>query len=73
VYTALTYLADHSQHVNIGTMVSPLSFRDPVMMARQAMAINDLSGGRMILGIGAGWIEREHIMFGYDLGDVRHA
>ncbi len=71
VYTALTYLADHSQRVNIGTMVSPLSFRDPVMMARQAMAINDLSEGRMILGVGAGWIEREHMMFGYDLGDVK--
>src|SRR5215217_2424797 len=48
VYTALTYLADHSKRLNIGTMVSPLSFRDPVLMARQAMAINDLSEGRMV-------------------------
>ena len=71
VYVALTYLADHSQRVRIGTMVSPLSFRDPVMMTRQAMAINDLSGGRMILGVGTGWAEREHTMFGYHLGDVK--
>jgi alkanesulfonate monooxygenase SsuD/methylene tetrahydromethanopterin reductase-like flavin-dependent oxidoreductase (luciferase family) len=71
VYTALTYLADHSKRLNIGTMVSPLSFRDPVLMARQAMAINDLSEGRMVLGLGAGWNEREHNMFGYRLDDIK--
>ncbi|MBA3871813.1 MAG: LLM class flavin-dependent oxidoreductase [Anaerolineae bacterium] len=71
VYTALTYLADHSKRLHLGTMVSPLSFRDPVMMARQAMAINELSGGRMILGLGAGWNEREHNMFGYKLVDIK--
>lgn len=70
-YTALTYLADHSQRVDLGTMVSPLSVRDPVMMTRQAMAINDLSGGRMVLGVGCGWQEREHTMFGYPLGDLK--
>lgn len=51
-------------------MVSPLSIRDPVMLARQALALDDLSGGRMVLGVGAGWNQREHDMFGYDLGDV---
>jgi alkanesulfonate monooxygenase SsuD/methylene tetrahydromethanopterin reductase-like flavin-dependent oxidoreductase (luciferase family) len=70
-YTALTYLADHSQRVDIGTLVSPLSVRDPVMMTRQAGAINDLSGGRMVLGMGCGWQEREHTMFGYSLGDLK--
>jgi F420-dependent oxidoreductase-like protein len=67
---ALTWLADHTERVRIGTMVSPLSFRNPVLLARQAANIDDLSGGRMILGVGAGWMEREHHMFGYDLGDV---
>ncbi len=67
---ALTYLADHTDRVRFGPMVSPLSFRDPVMLARQAAAIDDLSGGRMVLGLGTGWMEREHTMFGYDLGDV---
>ncbi len=70
VYVALTYLATHLPRVHFGTMVSPLSFRDPVMMARQAMAIDDLSGGRMILGLGAGWMETEHKAFGYKLGSV---
>jgi len=71
VYIALAYLANHSQHILMGTMVSPLSFRDPVMVARQASAIAELSGGRMILGIGAGWNQYEHDMFGYRLGDVQ--
>jgi alkanesulfonate monooxygenase SsuD/methylene tetrahydromethanopterin reductase-like flavin-dependent oxidoreductase (luciferase family) len=69
--TALTYLASHSRMLQLGMLVSPLSFRDPVMLARQAMLIDALSGGRMVLGIGAGWIESEHTMFGYDLGDLK--
>lgn len=68
---ALVYAADRSERVHIGTMVSPLSIRDPVMLVRQALALDDLSGGRMVLGVGAGWNQREHDMFGYDLGDVR--
>jgi alkanesulfonate monooxygenase SsuD/methylene tetrahydromethanopterin reductase-like flavin-dependent oxidoreductase (luciferase family) len=66
----LAYLADHTQRVHFGQMVSPLSFRDPVLLARQAVALDDLSAGRMILGVGAGWNEEEHVMYGYDLGDV---
>ena len=67
---SLTYLADHTQRVPFGSLVAPVSFRDPVMLARQAAALDDLSNGRMILGVGAGWMEREHIMFGSPLGDV---
>ncbi len=67
---ALTYLADHSERLHFGSMVSPLSIRDPVLLARQAMALDDLSNGRMILGVGAGWNEAEHTMFGYTLGDM---
>jgi F420-dependent oxidoreductase-like protein len=67
---SLAYLADHTRRVHFGPLVSPLSFRDPIMLARQAAALDDLSGGRMILGVGAGWNAREHAMFGYDLGDV---
>ncbi|MDQ3638563.1 MAG: TIGR03560 family F420-dependent LLM class oxidoreductase [Actinomycetota bacterium] len=68
---SLAYLADHTSHVRFGPLVAPLSFRDPVMLARQAAALDDLSGGRMVLGVGTGWIEREHARFGYDLGDMQ--
>jgi alkanesulfonate monooxygenase SsuD/methylene tetrahydromethanopterin reductase-like flavin-dependent oxidoreductase (luciferase family) len=67
---ALTYAADHTERVRLGPMVSPLSVRDPVMLARQAAALDELSGGRFVLGVGAGWMDREHELFGYDLGDV---
>ena len=67
---SLTYLADRSQRLHFGPLVAPVSFRNPMLLARQAAAIDDLSNGRMILGLGAGWQEREHSLFGYDLGDV---
>jgi len=70
VMTTMTYAATRSEHIALGTLVAPVSWRDPVMLARQAMAIDDLSGGRFILGVGAGWNEREHAMFGYPLGDI---
>ncbi len=67
---SLTYAAEHTHQIPLGSLVAPLSVRDPIMLARQAAALDDLSGGRMILGVGAGWMEREHTMFGYPLGDV---
>ncbi len=68
--TSLTYLADHSERIHFGSLVAPVSFRDPVMLARQAAAIDDLSGGRFILGLGAGWQQREHEEHGYELLSV---
>jgi len=69
--TSLTYLAEHTSRVDFGSMVAPISVRDPVMLARQAMSLNDLSGGRMILGVGSGWQEAEHTTFGYKLGSLK--
>lgn len=67
---SLAYVADHTQRIHFGPLVAPVSFREPVMLARQAAAIDDLSGGRMMLGLGAGWQDREHTLFGYELGDT---
>jgi len=67
---SLAYLADHTQRIHFGPLVAPLSVRHPSVLARQAAALDDLSGGRMILGVGAGWQEREHRLFGHELGDV---
>jgi F420-dependent oxidoreductase-like protein len=67
---SLAYLADHTQRIHFGPLVAPVSVRHPSLLARQAVALDDLSGGRMILGVGAGWQEREHRLFGHELGDV---
>jgi alkanesulfonate monooxygenase SsuD/methylene tetrahydromethanopterin reductase-like flavin-dependent oxidoreductase (luciferase family) len=70
--TSLVYLAEHTERVNFGSLVAPVSVREPVMLARQAMSIDDLSGGRMVLGVGAGWMESEHAAFGYPLGSPKN-
>ena len=70
LWTSLTWLASHTQRIEFGPMVTPLSFRDPTMTARMAAAVDDLSGGRLILGLGAGWQEREHTNYGWDLLDI---
>ena len=67
---SLTYLADRTERIHFGPLVSPISFRHPTLLARQAAALDDLSNGRMIIGIGAGWQEREHTLFGHELGDI---
>ena len=68
---SLAYLACNTERIRFGPLVAPVSFRDPIQLARQAVALDSWSGGRMVLGLGAGWQEREHHLFGYDLGDVR--
>lgn len=70
LWTSLTWLASHTRRIEFGPMVSPISFRDPRMTARMARDVDDLSGGRLTLGLGAGWQVREHNAFGYDLLDV---
>ncbi|MGI9253480.1 MAG: LLM class F420-dependent oxidoreductase [Thermomicrobiales bacterium] len=70
LWTSLTWLASHTSRISFGPVVSPVSFRDPRVTAWTAAAIDDLSGGRLRLGLGAGWQEREHAMFGYDLLDT---
>jgi F420-dependent oxidoreductase-like protein len=67
LWTSLTWLASHSQRIEFGPLVTPFSFRHPVHTARMASAVDDLSGGRLTLGLGAGWNEREHYLFGFDL------
>jgi alkanesulfonate monooxygenase SsuD/methylene tetrahydromethanopterin reductase-like flavin-dependent oxidoreductase (luciferase family) len=66
---SLTYLASRTRRIEFGPLVAPVTFRDPALLAWQAAGLNDLSGGRMVLGIGAGWQEREHAAFGHALGD----
>ncbi len=70
LWVSLTWLASHTRHIQFGPLVTPVSFRHPTMTARMAAAVDDLSGGRLVLGLGAGWQEREHANYGWDLLDI---
>lgn len=67
LWTSLTWLAANTARLSFGPVVSPVSFRDPRIMAWQAAAIHALAPGRLRFGLGAGWNEREHEEFGFDL------
>jgi F420-dependent oxidoreductase-like protein len=67
LWVSLTWLADHTRRIEFGPLVSPVSFRHPTMTARMAAAVDDLSGGRLVLGVGAGWQKREHDHYGWQL------
>jgi F420-dependent oxidoreductase-like protein len=70
LWTSLTWLADNTERIEFGPLVSPFSFRHPVITAWQASAVDSLAGGRLRLGLGAGWNEWEHETFGFDLLDT---
>jgi F420-dependent oxidoreductase-like protein len=70
LWISLAWLASHTDRIEFGPLVSPISFRHPAFTARMAAAVDDLSGGRLILGLGAGWQEREHNNYGFDLLEI---
>lgn len=71
LWTSLTWLACNTSRIEFGPLVTPFSFRNPVFTARIASAVDDLSNDRLTLGLGAGWQEREHQLFGFDLLDLK--
>ena len=71
LWTSLTWLASNTRRIEFGPLVTPFSFRHPVHTARMASAVDDLSEGRLTLGLGAGWNKREHNQFGFELLDPK--
>lgn len=63
-WTILSALAEATERVQIGTLVACNGFRDPAILAKMATTLDEISGGRLILGVGAGWNESEHRAFG---------
>ena len=67
VWGLLPAMAAVSERVRIGTLVSPTSVHHPALLAKRAATIDQLSGGRMVLGLGAGWQINEHHAYGIEL------
>jgi F420-dependent oxidoreductase-like protein len=65
-WTTLAGLAARTTKLELGTLVSPVTFRHPSVLARSAATVDEISGGRVTLGIGAGWMEREHEAYGFE-------
>jgi F420-dependent oxidoreductase-like protein len=65
-YTLLGALAARTRKVNLGTMVTGVTYRNPALLAKEVTTLDVISSGRAILGIGAAWNEEEHIGYGFD-------
>jgi F420-dependent oxidoreductase-like protein len=70
-WTSLTALAQRTKRIRFGPLVSPITFRHPAMLARMASAVDLLSSGRLVLGVGAGWNVAEHEAFGIGLPPLK--
>jgi F420-dependent oxidoreductase-like protein len=70
-WASLAWLASHTRRIRFGPMVCPLTFYHPALLAKRAAAVATLSGGRFDLGIGAGWHEGEHAMFGISFPSLK--
>ena len=70
LWTSLTWLAENTERIEFGPLVSPVSARHPVITAWQASAVDNRAGGRLRLALGAGWQEWEHDTFGFELLDT---
>jgi probable F420-dependent oxidoreductase len=64
-WTLLTAVAVVTERVELGTIVLATSFRSPALLAKMATTLDDISGGRLILGVGCGWHEPEYTAFGF--------
>jgi alkanesulfonate monooxygenase SsuD/methylene tetrahydromethanopterin reductase-like flavin-dependent oxidoreductase (luciferase family) len=65
-WTTLASISVKTKNIRFGPLVSPIGFRNPALLAKMASTLNSLSGGRLVLGVGAGWYGEEYSAFGYE-------
>jgi F420-dependent oxidoreductase-like protein len=69
-WVTLAGLARETSRIRLGTLVSPVTFRGPGLLAISVAQVDQMSGGRIELGIGAGWYEAEHVAYGFAFPDA---
>lgn len=70
-WTLLGALAACTERIRLGTLVSPVTFRSPSLLAKSAATVDEISGGRVEIGMGAGWWTEEHTQFGFPFPPTR--
>ena len=70
-WTSLAALARDTSRIRLGTLVTPLTFRHPSVLAREITTVDELSGGRLEVGVGTGWFEAEHTSLGLPFPPMR--
>ena len=66
-FAVLAGVARETAGIELAVMLSPITFRHPAVLAKSAVSIDRMSGGRFLLGVGTGWFEREHTVMGLEL------
>jgi len=69
-FATLAGLAAETDRIGLCVLVSPITFRHPGVIAKTAATIDEMSGGRLILGLGTGWMEEEHELLGLDFPEL---
>ena len=70
-WATLAGLAAVTERIRLGTLVSPATFRHPSLLARMAVTVDHISRGRVDVGMGSGWYEREHVEHGFPFLDAK--
>jgi F420-dependent oxidoreductase-like protein len=70
-WVTLSALVSLTTRIRLGTLCSNVSFRQPALLAKMAACLDAVSGGRLELGLGAGWFEDEHVAYGFPFADMR--
>lgn len=69
-WTLLGALAARTERIRLGTLVSPVTFREPAVLAKAAVTVDEISAGRVEIGLGAGWWVEEHTQHGFEFPDT---